>query len=361
MFNSIFLPCVMKKGKGMIPTQVVRAPTQNNYISGLTTEQFNRLFDEEINPETLDVLGKQAGNGDLNSIELLHNIALRQGSSGKKAENTLFDLFSGKQPAKKGIDKEIQKTSEALYQLYTDKKLANHFDDSKLKKPSKLLYIIGSSIKNLMDKIGLSTLLFKDDRTESTLWDTNRMVTSDEIDSENKALNALPSNITINSAMPLTLSGLDFLKENIEQKEKNSQGLNQLELFPVNVHEHWILLALYRDQLTQKTDSVVFNSFTGLAPEIREQLMDAAQVVGAGDNMTFIEGNIQQYVPNGCGLFVLEAIKKLTENTQQDPIDILKTFHKNFPEKSVEEQQEFNIQNRRELFSNYYDDQHHLF
>ncbi|MFV8221559.1 type III secretion system effector deubiquitinase SseL, partial [Enterobacter cloacae complex sp.6700776] len=86
--------------------------------------------------------------------ELLHNIALRQGSSGKKAENILFDLFSGKQPAKKGIDKEIQKTSEALYQLYTDKKLANHFDDSKLKKPSKLLYIIGSSIKNLMDKIG---------------------------------------------------------------------------------------------------------------------------------------------------------------------------------------------------------------
>lgn len=349
----------------MIPTQVVRNlvrnPAQSNYMAGLTTEQFNRLFDEEINPETLDVLEKQAGNGNLNSIELLHNIALRQDPSGKKAENILFDLFSGKQQAKKGIDKEIQKTSGVLYQLYTDNKLASHFDDSKLKKPSKLLYIIGSSIKNLMDKIRLSSLLFKDDKTGSTLWDTNRMVTSDEIDSANKVLNALPSNVTINSAMPLTLSGLDFLKENIEQKEKNSQGLNQLELFPINVHEHWIFLALYRDQLTQKTGSVVFNSFTGLAPEIREQLMDAAQVVGAGDNMTFIEGNIQQYVPNGCGLFVLEAIKKLTENTQQDPIEILKAFHEDFPEKSIEEQQQFNIQNRRELFSNYYDDQHHLF
>lgn len=349
----------MKKGKGMIPTQVVRAPAQSHYVSGLTTEQFNRLFDKEINPETLDELGKQAGNGDLNSIELLHNIALRQDPSGKKAENILFDLFSGKQPAKKGIDKEIQKTSEALYQLYNDKKLASHFDDSKLKKPSKLLYIIGSSIKNLMDKIGLSALLFKDDRTESTLWDTNRMVTSDEIDSANKALNALPSDITINSSMPLTLSGFDFLKENIEQKEKNSQGLNQLELFPVNAHEHWILLALYRDQLTQKTNSVVFNSFTEMAPEIREQLMDAAQVVGTVDNMLFIEGNIQQFVPNGCGLFVLEAIKKLAENTQQDPREILKTFHEGFQDKSIEEQQQFNIQNRRELFSNYYDAQPH--
>nr|WP_272534710.1 hypothetical protein [Providencia sp. PROV212] len=77
----------------MIPTQVVRAPTQNNYISGLTTEQFNRLFDEEINPETLDVLGKQAGNGDLNSIELLHNIALRQGSSGKKPKIS-YSIYS---------------------------------------------------------------------------------------------------------------------------------------------------------------------------------------------------------------------------------------------------------------------------
>jgi deubiquitinase len=349
----------MKKGKGMIPPQIVRAPAQSNYISGLTTEQFNQLFDKEINPETLDALEKQAGNGNLNSIELLHNIALRQDPSGKKAENILFDLFSGKQPAKKGIDKEIQKTSKALYQLYTDKKLANHFDDSKLKAPSKLLYIIGSSIKNLMDKIGLSTLLFNDDKTESTIWDTNRMVTSDEIDSANKAFNALPSDITINSSMPLTLSGFDFLKDNIKQKEKNAQGLSQLELFPVNVHEHWILLALYRDPLTQKTDSMVFNSFTALAPETREQLMDAAQVVGAGDNMIFIEGNIQQYVPNGCGLFVLEAIKKLTENTQQDPREILKTFHKNFPEKSIEEQQQFNIQNRRELFSNYYDAQHY--
>ncbi|EOE5320226.1 hypothetical protein [Providencia rettgeri] len=85
------------------------------FIAELTVEQFNGLFDKEIASETLSSLAKSASNGNLESIDLLHNIALRQDSEGRKAENILFDLFSGKLPAKKGIDKEIQETSKKLY------------------------------------------------------------------------------------------------------------------------------------------------------------------------------------------------------------------------------------------------------
>ncbi|MBO1929103.1 hypothetical protein J4731_09185 [Providencia rettgeri] len=87
------------------------SPTQAHYMSGLTIEQFNGLF-EKYFPEALASLAESAGNGNLESIDLLHNIALRQDNEGRKAENILFDLFSGKLPAKKGIDKEIQETSK---------------------------------------------------------------------------------------------------------------------------------------------------------------------------------------------------------------------------------------------------------
>ncbi|TOM56986.1 hypothetical protein CGH73_27160, partial [Vibrio parahaemolyticus] len=78
----------------------------------LTTQQFYGLFDKDIPQETLDSLAKSSGEGNLNSIDLLHNLALRQDSVGKQAQNILFDLFSGKLPAKKGVDKEIQETSK---------------------------------------------------------------------------------------------------------------------------------------------------------------------------------------------------------------------------------------------------------
>ncbi|MEQ4662072.1 ElaD/SseL family deubiquitinase [Providencia rettgeri] len=344
------------------------SPTQAHYMSGLTIEQFNGLFEKNISPEALASLAESAGNGNLESIDLLHNIALRQDNEGRKAENILFDLFSGKLPAKKGIDKEIQETSKKLYQLHLNTKIKKHLKDSKLTTPSKLLYIVGSAIEKVIDKISLTKLLMKNEPEESTLWDNNRMTTSDEIDSSNKNNPTLPSNMMVNSPIGLIQSGDNLLAEIIEQKAPESVKLKQFELFPINVNDnHWVLFVLYQaDPIHQPADNnqsannkrkcILFNSYDNVSTDIRKEITVAAKKADvAEEDITYIEGNIQQQVPNGCGLFVVEAIKQLTENTQQDPYDTLKEFQEIFIKKTMAEQKEFNIQNRRQLYSNYHD------
>ncbi|MBQ0530617.1 ElaD/SseL family deubiquitinase [Providencia rettgeri] len=333
------------------------SPTQAHYMSGLTIEQFNGLFEKNISPEALASLAESAGNGNLESIDLLHNIALRQDNEGRKAENILFDLFSGKLPAKKGIDKEIQETSKKLYQLHLNTKIKKHLKDSKLTTPSKLLYIVGSAIEKVIDKISLTKLLMKNEPAESTLWDNNRMTTSDEIDASNKNNPTLPSNMTINCSIGLMQNGYNLLADVIEQKILNNKTLDKCELFPININEnHWVLAVFYQPEHKQDMKCVVFNSYQNVSPEITNEIAKAAEKAGIIEkDITYIEGNIQQQVPNGCGLFVVEAIKQLTENTQQDPYDTLKEFQESFIKKTMAEQKEFNIQNRRQLYSNYHD------
>lgn len=336
-------------------------------MAELTVEQFNGLFDKEIAPETLAFLAKSASDGNLESIDLLHNIALRQDSVGKNAENILFDLFSGKRSAVKGIDKEIQKTSRVLYQSKHHREAFNH--------PSKLLYIIGSTLEKLDDKIELTNLFVQNLPpvlgNESNLWGNNRMITCDEIDSSNKNNPTLPSNMMVNSPIGLIQSGDNLLAEIIEQKAPESVKLKQFELFPINVNNnHWVLFVLYQaDPIHQPADNnqsannkrkcILFNSYDNVSTDIRKEITVAAKKADvAEEDITYIEGNIQQQVPNGCGLFVVEAIKQLTENTQQDPYYTLKEFQESFIKKTMAEQKEFNIQNRRQLYSNYHDSQY---
>lgn len=328
----------------------------------ISSEQLHHLLSGEIDNQGLIALSQSASQGNLDDIDLLHNLALRRDELGNKAENILFDIFSGKIKGKEGIDLEIQKTSGKLYRLHRKGKIKNYLDDSKLKTPSKLLYIIGSTIEKFFDKLGLTALFMKDDPVNTSLWDPNRMTTSDEIDSANKNTASLPSNVTVNCSMGLTQHGQHLLGETIEQKIISNAGLNQIELFPLNVNNnHWILFALYptASQQTHSNNKIkcaVFNSYDSVDGDIRKDIALAAEKAGVAEkDITYIEGNIQQNVPNGCGLFVLEAIKQLTENPQQDPVETLEKFHKDFTNKTSEEQEQFNIQSRRQLFSKYYD------
>lgn len=322
-----------------------------NPMAGLTLKQFNGLFDDVIDHEILTALGVSASYGDLNSIDLLHNIALQQDISGQKAENILFDLFSGKQPAIKGIDKEIQKTAQVLYQ-------STHHKEAFIK-PSKLLYIIGSTMEKLDDQIELTNLFVQNQLPmlgiETNLWGHNRMITNDEIDSSNKEKAESPTTLTVNSPIALMQNDENLLCDLISQKIIDQQHFNPLELFPINIdNNHWVLFVLYQDAVKNEIKGVVFNSFYKLGSETHKKITQATELIGA-KNIHFIERNIQQYVPNGCGLFVHEAIKALTEHAPADPIEVLNRFQSSFLEKTIEEQQQFNIQKRRQLYSSYLD------
>lgn len=336
------------------PIQIRKEP-----ICGLSPKYFEALFNDKIDCTLLDLLGDSAASGEINSIDALLNIALRKDPSGEKAENILYDLFSGKRPTSEKVVNEIQEACKLLSQLPISEK--------KFSKPSKLLYIIGSipNEPNLTNQF-INKEYLKPDKyplEETNLFSLERMTTSDEIDSANKNTKTLPNNVTVNCALGLIQSGNNLLEEIIEEKIKNGTPLKQLELFPLNVNNnHWILFALYpatHQQTPSNNDAkcAVFNSYYNLSDDIRKEIALAAEKAGvAKKDITYIEGNIQQNVPNGCGLFVLEAIKQLTENQQQNPIKRLEEFHQDFAKKTTEEQARFNIQSRRQLFSAYYDD-----
>jgi len=336
------------------PIQIRKEP-----ICSLSPQCFDALFNDNIDFTLLELLGDSAASGELNSIDALLNIALRKDPSGEKAENILYDLFSGKQPTSEKVVNEIQEACKVLSQLPISKE--------KFSKPSKLLYIIGSipNEPNLTSQF-INKEHLKPDRyplEETNLFSLERMTTNDEIDPVNKNTEILPDNVTVNCAIGLTQGEANLLGEIIEEKIKSGIPSNQLELFPLNVNNnHWILFALY-PATRQQTPSnnvvkcAIFNSYDNLSDDIRKEIAFAAEKAGVDKkDITYIEGNIQQNVPNGCGLFVLEAIKQLTENQQQSPVKTLEEFHEDFAKKTAEEQAQFNIQSRRQLFSAYYDD-----
>ncbi len=79
-----------------------------------------------------------------------------------------------------------------------------------------------------------------------------------------------------------------------------------------------------------KRKCILFNSYDNEYRYSKRNNSGSKKADVAEEDITYIEGNIQQQVPNGCGLFVVEAIKQLTENTQQDPYDTLKAFQESF-------------------------------
>ncbi|KLN46693.1 hypothetical protein AAY77_06665 [Providencia rettgeri] len=140
------------------------------------------------------------------------------------------------------------------------------------------------------------------------------MITCDEIDSSNKNNPTLPSNMMVNSPIGLIQSGDNLLAEIIEQKAPESVKLKQFELFPINVNDnHWGLFVLYQaDPIHQSANNkrkcILFNSYDNVSTDIRKEITVAAKKADvAEEDITYIEGNIQQQVPNGCGLFVVEA------------------------------------------------------
>lgn len=348
-----------------------------SYIPSFNIEQFNHLFMDEIKPEIFEALCISAKDGDLYSLECLHNIALRQNAIGKKAENELFDLFSGNQSEKKesgnkiqkGVDSEIQKASLTLYKLAHHNRTKNNNDMKKLHEPSKLLYIAGSTLTNIAEKQALSMLLMGNQSAQSSdeqlgeldIWGENRMLQTDEINAATKKIDHDTPDISINFPIGITQSDDtdgNLLNEIIAEKQKSGQFLDQAELFPINTGNHWILFMLYKDPSDHKVKNIVFNSYYELDLTVKANLNRSAKKAGLTEesDITFIEGNIQDNVPNGCGLFVIKAIELICQTPEQNPVNKLKSFTEEFVKSAIEEQRLFNLQARRQLYGVYHDD-----
>jgi len=327
----------------------------------IDAEQFNNLFEDYVDIKTLDLLGKSAADGNLDCIDMLHNLALRHDYVGKISESILFDLFSGKVKGKNGIDEEIQQASLKLYETACAVKGKNNADMNKLYSPSKLLYIAGSAMKNATQKQDVSNIFRERDRSQSLhklfddadLWSNDRMLMSDEISNAMNGLILNTDKFSLNYPLGLIepVSKSNMLSEQIVEKIQLSNFPDKTEVFPINTGDHWVLFALYKDETDSNTKCVVFNSLSGLNEDARNNLIDSAKIAGVSEEyIKFINGDMQRNVPNGCGVFVVKVAELLSNIPERNPVDIINDFIEDFSKSSAEDQMSFNIQNRRQLY-----------
>ncbi|VDY40244.1 deubiquitinase cytoplasmic protein [Salmonella enterica subsp. enterica serovar Daytona] len=106
-------------------------------------------------------------------------------------------------------------------------------------------------------------------------------------------------------------------KENIlstQLLEKIAQsGLSHNEVFLVNTGDHWLLCLFYK--LAEKIKCLIFNTYYDLNENTKQEIIEAAKIAGISesDEVNFIEMNLQNNVPNGCGLFLLPYNSTLIE------------------------------------------------
>lgn len=329
-------------------------------------KEFDSLFSENIPEETFRSLKTSALQGDARSIELLNNLALRSDNSGKLAEKYLFDIFCGTIAIdnQSTVIKDIQGSALMLYQLSVNDKMKNNTDMQKLRSPSKLLYMAGASA-NADDRLSLSRLFAQNHRAYSQheqfdnidIWSPARMLSTDEINAATRCYTRQYHSPEINFPIGLIHpdSQENILSQQIIDQSRNDSFLEQPEFFPVNTGEHWITFGLYQSEDAQ-TQAVICNTGTLLSPQVKQLLIDSAMLAGVPDpeHIVFLENDIQDYFPNGCGLLTVEALKQLMENNFQSPVEVLEHFLSSFTQVSVAEQERYNLENRYRIYGETY-------
>lgn len=351
--------CFFKKtsNKNNINSNKVKSEPIGNQIYGVKSNTQNNNIYENIrmvnfpiinnSNDMINTLGFFASYGDTEGIKNLANIALLDNSDGIRAEQLLFDIFSGKKRNVSNIEDDIK---NICFELYQNSILS---PQNKFCYPSKLLYMAGSGIQNSVEKDKVTTIILgkylsqceHEETQDSDLWDQVRMLMSDEISLATQNIQEANINYPIGLINPVSKDNL--LKEIIKEQTKKQNYLEKMELFPVNTGHHWILFALYKKD--NEVKSLVFNSFHELNYESKLALFNSAKSAGVSEqNIIFLEKNLQKNVPNGCGLFVIEAIKEIIKNQDKEPTHILAKFMSYFNGLSSEQQSEFNIFSRRQ-------------
>lgn len=330
-----------------------------NSLYRLSIPQFHSLYTEEVSDEALALLFSAVENGDQNCIDLVCNLALRNDDLGHRVEKFLFDLFSGKSSGSSDIDQKINQACLVLHQIANSDITKNNTEWKKLHAPSRLLYMAGSATTDLSKKIEIAHKIMGDQFAQTdqeqvgveNLWCGARMLSSDELASATLGLVQESPLLSVNYPIGLIHPAT---KENIlstQLLEKIAQsGLSDNEVFLINTESHWIICLFYK--LAEKIKCLIFNTYHDLNQNTKQEIIEAAKIAGISesDEVNFIEMNLQNNVPNGCGLFCYHTIQLLSNAGQNDPATTLREFAKDFLTLSVEEQALFNTQTRRQIY-----------
>jgi len=347
---------------------------QSNHAVLPKPDHFDSLFSanatEVRNSKALENLANYAKDGDQNSIDMLFNVALRNDEAGKKAEDILFDLFSGKTAdSRPGVADDIMQASQKLYEAFSKADPNKGFAQTKkLKEPSPLLYMAGASatlskdLKNDINQVfakasGVAQSPYES-LNEAAIWDKGRLITHDEIAAAARTIESASHqarSISLNAPMGLVQpdTGDNLLADVLSEKilNNNPDGFAKLECFPINTGNHWVLFGID----SSKKEAFIFSS-SPLQESIRVTLNQAAVIAGVDPKkIEYVEKDLQSNVPNGCGLFVREAMKRLAnhQDDSKSPAQVLNNFAQEFSTTSAEDQTRFNIESRRQSYGEY--------
>lgn len=329
-------------------------------------KEFSSLFAKKIPEETIESLKTSASKGNFHSIELLNNLALRSDESGRLAEKYLFDIFCGTIPTdnKPSVVQDIQDSALMLYQLSVQDKMQNNTDMHKLRTPSKLLYMAGAAA-DTGERLSLSRIFSQRHRAYSQheqiddvdLWNPARMLSSDEVSAAIKSYTRLHNTPEINFPVGLIhpASHENMLSQQISDQCRHDSFLEQPEFFPINTGEHWVTFGLYESDNGQ-LKAVICNTWDPLSLQTKQQLSDAAYLAGVANSgdILFLEQNIQEHIPNGCGILTVEAMKRLMENNFRTPDEVLENFLASFAQVPIAEQERYNLETRYQIYAETY-------
>ncbi|WP_195463367.1 deubiquitinase ElaD [Escherichia coli] len=357
----------------------------SNYCQ-LSQTQLSQTFAEKftVTEELLQSLKKTALSGDEESIELLHNIALGYDKFGKEAEDILYHIVRTPTNETLSIIRLIKNACLKLYNLAhiaTNSPLKSHDSDDllfkKLFSPSKLMTIIGDEIPLISEKQSLSKVLLNDENNElsdgTNFWDKNRQLTTDEIACylQKIAANAKNTQVNYPTGLYVPYSTRTHLEDALNENIKSDPSWpNEVQLFPINTGEHWILVSLQK--IVNKKNNklqikcVIFNSLRALGYDKENSLKRVinsfnSELMGEMSNnnikvhlnepeIIFLHADLQQYLSQSCGAFVCMAAQKVIEqresNSDSAPYTLLKNYADRFKKYSAEEQYEIDFQHR---------------
>lgn len=348
--------------------------------------------DEERSLAIIDTLRNNALDGDQGSIDVLTTVAARSDTIGDAAEAVLFDIGSGRSPARPGTAEAIATSCLKLYELDENAKNAGKSaltgdESNKLSAPSKLLYMAGREAVRLkaselikkiaaffyppQNPVSLSEMLrqevfpVKQDGSSPTPWDMGREITGIELDislgamSKESGSEATPVDAMDHSA--LATSGAS-LKEKVE----NSDG-GPVFVPVCTAGGHWVSLVLYEEGPDAQTGEIamkaaLFDSIGGYyndarrsdgseRPGLHRQLTPLLRELGVTqNNFARIEASLQENAPNGCGVFTVEAFKRVSDATRRgdDPASVLEKLATDFVS-NADEQARLNSEGRVQI------------
>ncbi|MGV6283420.1 deubiquitinase ElaD [Escherichia coli] len=357
----------------------------SNYCQ-LSQTQLSQTFAEKftVTEELLQSLKKTALSGDEESIELLHNIALGYDKFGKEAEDILYHIVRTPTNETLSIIRLIKNACLKLYNLAhiaTNSPLKSHDSDDllfkKLFSPSKLMTIIGDEIPLISEKQSLSKVLLNDENNElsdgTNFWDKNRQLTTDEIACylQKIAANAKNTQVNYPTGLYVPYSTRTHLEDALNENIKSVPSWpNEVQLFPINIGGHWILVSLQK--IVNKKNNklqikcVIFNSLRALGYDKENSLKRVinsfnSELMGEMSNnnikvhlnepeIIFLHADLQQYLSQSCGAFVCMAAQEVIEqresNSDSAPYTLLKNYADRFKKYSAEEQYEIDFQHR---------------